>query len=386
MFSKITSALLLWLLFALSWGVAGDSPGFRKARAGYAFVFPRDHGSHPDFELEWWYLTGHLEDRKSGRAFGFLATFFRSALKPSPDSDASSPASSSTATPFFGKDQAFLAHVALLDVKDGRFHFEERLNRGGWDADAATTDLDLRNGNWSLKRQPTPENTEMFQLNATILADAQFSLTLAAAKPRVIFGENGISRKSLTGEAASHYITFPRLATSGQLRYLGTQYEVTGTAWMDHEFSSSQLGPEQTGWDWASIQFDDQREIMLYRLRDQEGRADPASRLTWIDHQSRQSSYPPDAWSWEAQRTWHSAETGATYPIDFIVTAPDPADGVTRRFRLRPLAEKQEITGKLDGIAYWEGACEVLDESGKRIGNAYVELTGYDGRLNERLR
>jgi predicted secreted hydrolase len=202
----------------------------------------------------------------------------------------------------------------------------------------------------------------------------------------VIFGQDGISRKSATSNAASHYVTFTRLRTEGTVELLGETFTVEGETWMDHEFSSSQLSDDQTGWDWASIRLNDGRDIMLYRLRQRTGGADPFSQLTWVDQESQQTQLKTDQWSWKARRQWTSPHTNATYPIDIDVETIDPESGETRRLRLRPLVDDQEIVGKLDSLSYWEGACDVLDESDTVIGQAYVELAGYDGRLTERLR
>lgn len=377
--TRLTPRILLLLCLTAMTSMAENEAAFRKAEPGYGYEFPRDHGSHPQFKLEWWYLTGHLRAKGTDRRFGFQATFFRAALDPEENA-------SSGSGRYFDNSQAFLAHVALLDAATGALHVEERLNRQGWDARASATDLAVRNGNWTLTRTPVGGENEAMHLQASILADAQLDLTLVPAKPKVIFGEDGISRKSASSDAASHYITFPRLTTSGSIRLLGMEYEVDGESWMDHEFSSSQLGPEQIGWDWAGIQLNDGREIMLYRLRQEGGGIDPFSQLTWVDRQSKQHRVELEDWRWSARRQWISSETGAIYPIDFDLVTIDPSSEKERRFRLRPLHDAQEIAAKLDQISYWEGACEVVDESGAVIGQAYVELTGYDGHLGERLR
>ena len=368
-----------WLLFLLTLTTTStlfaQGTPFRQAKVGYDYQFPRDHGSHPDFKLEWWYLTGHLKSTSTGRRFGFQATFFRTAI--------SEEASTSE---FFDTTQGFLAHMALLDIQTGKLHVEERLNRQGWDAQASTQDLDVRNGNWTLKRTPSEAHAETMTIQASIRSNARMKLTLTPTKPKVIFGQNGISRKSATSEAASHYITFTRLRTTGTVSLLGETFSVEGETWMDHEFSSSQLSEDQTGWDWASIRLNDGRDIMLYRLRQRSGGIDPFSQLTWVDKESKQTRLKPKQWSWKARRQWNSPHTKATYPIDIDVQAIDPASGNLRRLRLRPLIEDQEIVGKLDALSYWEGACDVLDESDAVIGQAYVELAGYDGRLTERLR
>lgn len=353
--------------------------GFRLAAPGYDFQFPRDHGSHPDFKLEWWYLTGHFGDDQEEPRYGFQATFFRVGRTPGA-------ARPPEANPAFGTHQWYLAHMALVDGQRQRFVHEERFQRENWDAWAAVGDLEVRNGNWSLQRDQASEAGESLRLRGSVLATARWDLRLTPTKPRVIFGKEGVSRKGANPSAASLYITFPRLALQGTLDYEGRRVEVRGEAWMDHEISSSQLDEQQTGWDWASIQLEDGREIMLYLLRLDHGRFDPHSRLYWIDRASRLTEITPDAFRWEPRDFWQSEVTGTRYPTSFDLTVTDPENGQPVTFRLSPVIPQQEMVGRLSGIHYWEGACRVIGTSGKTLGRAYVELTGYDGRLAPWLR
>jgi predicted secreted hydrolase len=248
--------------------------GFAVPQPGHRFSFPRDHGNHPDFKIEWWYVTGHLyadaTPTSPARRFGYQATFFRQAAP-------LTPAASAPPSPSFGDAHLYLAHMALLDVQTGRFLHQERLNREGWDATSSATTLDVRNGDWSLRlADPAdPSPSPPLLLRGGLRADATFALTLTPAKPLVIFGEAGVSRKGADPSAASHYLTFTRLRTSGELTLrtdAGTEkIRVTGDSWMDHEISSSQLSAGQVGWDWLSIHFTDGRELMLYRLRLRDG-------------------------------------------------------------------------------------------------------------------
>ena len=345
--------------------------GFAVPQPGVRFSFPRDHGSHPDFKIEWWYLTGHLYAVDTpGRRFGFQATFFRQA----------GPRGGSDANPQFGSAQLYLAHMALIDVTTGRFLHQERLNREGWDAASATDTLNVRNGDWSLRlADPADASTQpTLALQGGIHSDAAFTLTLRAGKPLVVFGENGVSRKGSAVTAASYYLTFSRLLADGELTLHGERksetFRVTGEAWMDHEISSSQLGAGQVGWDWLSIQFTDQRELMLYRLRLRDGTADPASTLTWIDAAGRLERRP---FTWEVIERWTSPVTQAAYPTRLRITTTDPATQQPVAFTVEPLAEAQELPGSLGGVPYWEGACRIRDAAGKEVGSAYLELTGY---------
>lgn len=352
--------------------------GFAVPRPDPVFAFPRDHGSHPDYKIEWWYLTGHLyaDEGPSPRRFGFQATFFRSAA-PRGIASLESPAA-------FGHDQIYLAHMALIDVSTGRFLHQERLNRAGWDTAASTTTLDVRNGDWSLALADpaAAPGTETLTLVGGIRADARFALALVPQIPLVRFGAGGYSRKGAAPTAASYYLTFPRLAATGTLTLDSRALRVAGEAWMDHEYSSSQLDQNQVGWDWLSAQLDDGRELMFYRLRTTDGGTDPASTLTWVDRDGRASTAP---FRWEPLTTWKSPHTGALYPQRIRLTTTDPATGAEAVFLVEPLHPDQELGGSLGGVTYWEGACRVLSPAGAPLGSAYLELTGYD-RAVEALR
>jgi predicted secreted hydrolase len=341
--------------------------GFSVPQPGRAFVFPRDHGSHPDFKIEWWYITGHLFS-EDGRRFGFQATFFRQANR-QPGAEGAQ----------FQHRQMYLAHMALLDARTGQFWHQERLNRAGWDAAAAEDTLDLRNGNWALKMVEPAQ--EKMKLTGTVAGEAAWDLELTPAKPLVFFGKEGISRKADAPTAASHYLTFTRLQVAGRLQLGQEALQVQGQAWMDHEISSSQLAPEQAGWDWAAIQLHDGREIMVYRMRRKDGTMDKYSTLAWIDAQAKVQHFGTDAFEWRELGHWQSPRTQARYPIRVGVVTTDPATGQRMELRLEPLADAQEQTGAMGGTAYWEGACRVLDASGKEVGSAFLELAGYSGDL-----
>lgn len=355
--------ILSLLPFATSDAAASEE--FLRAQAGYTYQFPADHGSHPAYGIEWWYITGHLFEA-NGRRYGFQATFFRRGIVPRQEKGV-----------LFGKDQLYMAHMAILDLDADRFLSEDRINRNGWDADAAVGKLDIHNGNWTLTM--VDEATETMTLAGTVAGEYAFALNLIPRKSRVIFGENGVSVKG--EDAASLYITFPRLSITGSLTDEDGERVVTGSAWMDHEISTSQLTEEQVGWDWASIQLDDQREIMLYLLRHADGSLSPYSKLTWIDQSGRLTSMDADSFSWKNRATWTSTSTGITYPVDFDLVVPQPDGGAPLRLRLQPLREDQEFVGRLTDIHYWEGACHVRDLAGRIIGRAFIELTGYGDSL-----
>ena len=342
--------------------------GYRIPTEFPAFQFPRDHGSHPEFRIEWWYITGHLHADNKDR-YGFQATFFRYAIKP--DADAGSKT--------FGSEHIFMAHMAFSDINQKGFYHEERLNRDGWDAYCSTNKMDMQNGNWTL----TQDESYTMDLSATIQEDVEMRLQLKPAKPHVTFGENGLSTKGADRSACSWYITYPRLQITGEVVLNNKSIPVSGEAWMDHEISSSQLSKTQVGWDWLSVRFDDQTELMLYILRDQNGNPDPHSKLVWITEDGDLTHMGPDDFSWEIVRRWKSPKTNSNYPVETTLSGLRH-NGEPFSFSIIPLFDEQELTGELGGIAYWEGACDIA-EDGEIIGEAYMELTGYNESLESQL-
>ena len=360
---------------------------FALPQPGREFRFPVDHGSHPEFKIEWWYLTGHLTS-EGGQRHGFQATFFRRAsdVMPAPHSMGTNASTASTPTPNFANDEFFLAHMAWLDVSTKTFRHEERLNRRGWDARADTHRLDVRNGNWSLRDLgPDGDGRPSLELRGGIQADLFWRMRLTPKKPLVVFGTNGVSRKAREPSAASHYLTFPRLTVTGELRRGSRTERIEGEAWMDHELSSSQLGEGQVGWDWTSIQFFDGRELMAYRMRRDDGSTDAFSTVAWIGQDGRVSQWGPDRFTWRGEGQWKSPRSGGTYPATVLLTVPEPDGRPGPTLRIEPLCADQELSGGIGGVPYWEGACRVLDGQGKEVGRAFVEMTGYAGHLRRAL-
>lgn len=369
----VYAALIFFLITANAQDSAKTTDGFALPQAGHQFSFPRDHGSHDEFKIEWWYITGHLFS-DAGRRFGFQATFFRSA--------GSLTNSAGTNNAAFGSDKLFLAHMALLDVKSGTFLHQQRLNRDGWDAFSVTNGLNVRNGNWSLSMTDT--NREAMTLRGSLNAETGFQLELQPRKSLVVFGQNSVSRKAADPSAASYYLTFPRLEATGELKFNSETNRVHGEAWMDHEISSSQLGDGQAGWDWCCLQFKDGREIMAYRMRRKDGSQDDFSTLAWVATNGVITHLRSAQFKLETVRTWKSPVTGAVYPVSLKIKTRDPQADKPVYFLLEPLAENQELTG--GSIAYWEGGCRIRDEAGQEIGSAFLELTGYAGNLEKSLR
>jgi predicted secreted hydrolase len=354
-----------------------NAEGFALPKAGFKPQFPRDHGAHPSFKLEWWYVTGHLSD-EAGMFHGFQVTFFRRAT---------TRGSNRPSSPLFDDSELHLAHTALLDAGQKSFVHDERVNRRGWDADARPDRLDIRNGNWILRAEFPEEPDSPILLDGRIRGTHHLKLRLSPTKPLVVFGENGVSKKGSSPSAASYYLTYPRLHAEGHIiRNNRPLLRVNGSAWMDHEISSSQLDPGQVGWDWLGIQMDDGREIMVYVLRKADGTPDPASKLTWIGVDGGLRAFGTDTFRLRAKGLWKSPLSASTYPGGLILECRDPESGAQRTFEIVPRFSAQEITSKLGrALSYWEGACE-LRENSVRKGNAYMELTGYGTAMTEVLK
>jgi predicted secreted hydrolase len=205
-------------------------------------------------------------------------------------------------------------------------------------------------------------------------------LDLEVVKPLVVFGKDGVSRKGASAEAASHYLTWPRLKTTGTVKLRADEHAVSGEAWMDHEFSSSQLEAGQVGWDWAALQLKDGREVMVYRMRRKDGTLDKASTLAVVERDGKVRHLSSDVFAWEVLGTWKSPRNGAEYPIRVRIRF----EGTW--FELKPLAEDQEQDGGITRLPYWEGACDVIDSGGQVAGRAFLELAGYAGDLAGHLR
>ena len=311
------------------------------------FSFPRDHGSHPDAALEWWYWTGHLQD-DDGRAYGFQLTFFR--LR-----------------------ELHLAHFAWSDLDGKRFTFHEKAHLGlPGIAGAQESRLDAFNEDWFAREE---KGAHVLHARAP---EGELSLTLTPRKAPVLHGEGGISKKGPGEDEYSHYVSIPRLSASGTWTSGGRTVHLRGTAWFDHEWGPGALPEGATGWDWFALQLSDGSELMLYRMRTAAG-ASPFSAGTFIP-----ASGPPKPISWKdvalsPRTSWTSPRSKAVYPAVWSLEVAS----LDLHATLTPLLADQELdTAKSTGVTYWEGACRVDGRrAGRPIdGRAYVEMTGYAGR------
>jgi predicted secreted hydrolase len=346
--------------FQATFAAEGD---FRLAEPGYQFEFPRDHGSHDEYRTEWWYYTGHLQT-DSGRRYGFEVTFFRVGIAP--------PGTEAATT--WDLQHLALAHFALTDIGGRKFRYYEKLNRSSpYTAQSATGMLNVFNEGW----RATTTRDGAWRLVAAEGGDA-IDLVLRSAKPPAVHGENGVSVKALGAGNASHYYSMTRLMVTGTIRTPGRKAEsCSGLAWMDHEFGSSMLRENQQGWDWFSIQLDNDTELMLYQIRRSDGSADVTSSGSVITAGGEVIHLRRDQMRIVPVSQWRSPKSGATYPMGWRLTVPSLRIELT----VRPVLEAQElITARSTQVTYWEGAVDVQGSFGDISvrGSGYVEMTGYD--------
>jgi predicted secreted hydrolase len=350
--------------------LAAPAPEWRAADPGHRWSFPEDHRAHPGYRNEWWYFTGTAEATDApGRRFGWQVTFFRVGLAPEPP-----PLDSAWAA-----SDAVMVHAAVTDVASGDHAFGEVLWRavpllGGfpaapdpvlaWARAPAGTE-----GRWELRSDGEGFRVSLRDAGVAIALD----LALQPRKPPALQGPNGLSRKSADEGYASLYVSLTRLATSGTIEVGGRRFTVAGESWMDKEVGSSQLAPDQVGWDWWSLRLADGRDLMLYVLRRRDGTASWRN-ATVVERDGRVRLLAPAEWSVRATGTWRSAASGATYPSGWEVSVPGAGVHVSV-VPETPAAENR--SSALPGLAYWEGPVRLLGPDGERAGEGYAELTGY---------
>jgi predicted secreted hydrolase len=274
----------------------------------------------------------------------------------------------------------YLAHFAVSDLSKGRFHYAEKMSRAGLGKAGAMRDrLHVWIDQWKAESPPVAPGTQI--LHAAD-GDLAIHFTVSPEKPLVVHGTGGISRKGSV--AASHYYSFTRLATTGKLTIGGETFDVTGRSWMDHEFGSADLGKDLVGWDWFSLQLDDQRELMLYRLRRKDGSADPVSSGTLVDRDGRGQHLTISQFTLEPISYWTSQTSHGRYPQRWRLTIPSEQLSL----ELVPLMAEQElITSRSTQVTYWEGAIEARGTIKEKPikGQGYMELTGYAERIPNKL-
>ncbi len=352
---RLLSASIL-ILLTLSLVPAQPDP-WRRALPPYTFDFARDHASHRDYKIEWWYYTGNLR-AANGRRFGYQLTFFRVGVDFAPVNPSR-----------WAVRDLYTAHFAVSDLDGDRFRHAEKINRAGigW-AGASEDRYRVWNEDWEAGHNAS--GAHILRATDAVMA---IDLTLDPGKPPVIQGTNGVSQKGSAAGNASHYYSLTRMPTSGTLTIDGQRIEVTGESWMDHEFGTSFLEAGQIGWDWLSIQLDDGRDLMLYQFRRDDGRSDPHSNGALIGLQGEATRLGADQFRLTPLEYWKSPTSGATYPIVWKIEIPSQGVLLTAR---AAISDQELRTNESTRVTYWEGAI-TLD--GSHRGQGYLEMTGYAG-------
>ena len=326
---------------------------------GVELQFPRDEGAHPQYRIEWWYMTGWVQD-DTGAPLGLQVTFFRVR----PGLGESNPSQ-------FAARQVLFGHAAVADPSHGKLRHAERSAREGFDlAFAREGRLDVKLDDWSLRAEGGAYRA--------IVAGDDFSmqLELEPTQPPLLQGDRGYSRKGPQAAQASHYYSLPHLRVSGDVVIDGKRRNVTGAAWFDHEWSSDVMDEQARGWDWMGINLDDGGALMAFRMRGPDGGARwAAATLRAADGSVR--TFAPTEVAWTPLRRWRSPRTGAEYPVAWRVRVGD------REFEVEPLMDDAELDSRAStGTIYWEGPVRLRDAGGGPAGRGYLELTGYAGRLD----
>jgi predicted secreted hydrolase len=319
---------------------------------GYRLRFPYDEGSHPDFRLEWWYLTGWLNERTA--PLGFQVTFFRvrpALRQPNPSR--------------FAPRQIIVAHAALSDPAYGRLAHAQRAARAGFElAGAGAGQVNVWLDDWTLSQAGRRYRCRV------PAAELELDLELEATQTPLLQGDSGYSRKGPDAASASYYYSLPHLQVSGSAARGDKAHAVTGRAWLDHEWSTQYMEQAAAGWDWIGINLDDGAALMAFRMRGKDGAT------VWAGGTLRRAdgsvrTFSPREIRFIARREWRSPRTGSAYPVAWRVEAGDLAVDI------EPLFDDQEHDSRASvGAIYWEGAVRAR-RAGRDVGLGYLELTGY---------
>ena len=335
----------------------------RRAHAAVQFpavtprplAFPRDHGAHPDYRTEWWYLTGWLDARP--QPLGFQVTFFRTRTEIAPANPSR-----------FAARQLIIAHAALADPAQGSLIKDERIARAGFGvAEAAEGDTDVRLDRWHFRRRADGAY-------ACSLPARAFTLEFVArpTQPLLLQGEDGFSRKGPQAAQASFYYTQPQLQVQATVQRDGERRSLPGIAWLDHEWSSTLLDPDAAGWDWVGMNLDDGAALTAFQIRRRgSGEKLYAYASLRAPRSARVSVFAPAEVDFAPLRHWISPRTRGAWPVAQRIRVG------TRTFATEPLFADQELDSRATtGAVYWEGASH-LNEDGRGVGRGYLEMTGY---------
>lgn len=331
----------------------GGGAGFAKAVAPTPLRFPRDHGAHPMFRSEWWYVNAVLASA-DGREFGVQFTLFRQGLEPRRNGAAEEGAAA------WRSGQVYMGHAAVSNLERERHLHAERASRGHPAlAGVQTSPFAATIEGWRLA------STGADFLPLRMAADAEqfaFDLALAGPAPIVTQGGGGLSAKG--PDNASYYYSVPRMAASGQLNVDGSEHQVTGDAWLDHEWSTSVLAPEYAGWDWMALRLDDGRDLMAFQMRRRDGAASGYDAGVLLDAAGGAKILGAADFALRPLRHWQEWPVAWRFELE----------GEAAAWRVRAAFADQLME---TSVRYWEGVAVVENMSGERIGVGYLEMTGH---------
>ena len=322
-----------------------DISGFATANKVLPIEFPRDHAEHLDFQTEWWYLVGVVEDEHQ-REFGFQFTLFRQALAPKTAFDTA-----------WRTGQIYMAHFAISDIARREHHAFERFSRGHERLAGVTISPFLaRLEDWVLASADDMSSSLGLQTQ-----DGGYALDLAfeVTKTPVLHGDDGLSWKSPTN--ASYYYSIPRLTTSGTLTTPEQTFEVSGNAWLDREWSTGILNPNYLGWNWLTVHLDDGRDLVLFNLVPKSSDVEVIPVGMLVEKDGGRTRLSADEWRMHPVRFWRSWPVGWELELGNLL------------FNIEPAFDDQLMT---TSVRYWEGVVYVFDDE-QRVGTGYLELTGY---------
>jgi len=339
--------------------------------------FPRDEGSHPAYRIEWWYVTGWLQDGENAKSppRGFQVTFFRVRTGIGEDNPSA-----------FAPAQVIFAHAAVADPAHGKLRHAQRAARGGFElAYAREGRVDVQLEDWSLRE------ISRGRYSAKVAGDDfAFHLQFDVTQPVMLQGDRGFSRKGPDPRAASHYYSQPHLTVTGTATVEGRQQRVSGEAWLDHEWSSDYVDPNAVGWDWIGINLANGGALMAFRMRGASSQVRASSQSgapsqqepRWASATLRTAdgqlaSFEPNEVEWVALQSWKSPRTGVTYPVKWRVRVGE------QDYLVEPLMHDAELDSRQStGTIYWEGPVKLRSATdGSELGKGYLELTGYGGKL-----
>jgi predicted secreted hydrolase len=363
------------LLTRRQW-LAGISTPFWPALAHglphQGLQFPRDFGSHPEFALEWWYVTGFLQAKE--REFGFQLTFFRSRVP-----------STQAMTSKFAAKQLVFAHAAVTDTANKRLQQDQRIARvsGGTPVDLAaisTSDTSLQLGIWTLQRRG-----DIYQAHAKS-ADFEFKLDLQAGQPPLLQGAQGLSRKGPDIKNSSFYYSLPQMEVTGELSLADQSLPVQGRAWLDHEWSHALLPSNAVGWDWIGMNLLDGSALTAFRLRTQTGLALWAGGSFRAPDALSTEIFEPTDITFTPKRTWKSPRSSAVYPVQWSILVKHRRQNMpptSTTYTVKAVIDNQELDSQpTTGEVYWEGLSDLMDANGVLVGRGYLEMTGYSKPLS----